>query len=201
MLFWKRRPQESRERLAALTDTAIVAVAGMLALSFIMNVGISVAGLVFPRVFDPVSAIGHGVETGEVLVGIAVFHSMLSTSLLGAGGIGFASMVLLIFAWSFRRRGAASIACSCAALVALSSPAPKIALAAALSVGNHPWMPVRGASEALTGAILNADAWSGVLSPAMVAATIALTWYRLALATSSVPGLRFMPRSLRPADM
>lgn len=62
-------------------------------------------------------------------------------------------------------------------------------------------MPVRGASEALTGAIMNADAWSGVLSPAMVAATIALTWYRLALATSSVPGLRFMPRSLRPADM
>ncbi|MNU31210.1 hypothetical protein D3C71_197280 [compost metagenome] len=201
MLFWKRRPQESRERLAALTDTCIVAVAGMLALAFVMNVGIGVAGMVFPRVFDPVSAIGHGVTTGEILAGIAIFHSMLSASLLAAVGMGLAAMVLMILAWSFRTRGVSSIACSCAVMIALASPAPKAILVAILSVGERPWAVVPGASEALAGAILNSDSWSGGFSSALLVVTAALTWYRIALSVAAVPGLRFMPRSLRPADI
>ncbi len=201
MLFWKKRPQESRERLAALTDTCIVAAAGMLALSFVMNVGIGVAGLVFPRVFDPASAIGNGVTAGEVLSEIAIFHSMLSDSLLSASGMGFAAMVLMILAWSFRTRGVASIACSCAVMIALATPAPKAILVAILSVGDRPWLPVHGASEALAGAIMNLDAWSAGFNASLLLLAVTLTWYRLALAVASVPGLRFMPRSLRPADI
>lgn len=201
MLFRRRRPQESRERLAALMDTCIVAVTGMLALAFVMNVVIGVAGLVFPRVFDPASAIGHGVTTGEVLTGIAIFHSMLSTSLLAAVSMGLLTMVLMILAWCFRKRGVSSIACSCAVMIALASPAPKAILVAILSVGERPWAVVPGASEALAGAILNSDSWSGGFNSSLLVVTAALTWYRIALSVAAVPGLRFMPRSLRPADI
>ena len=205
MAIWKRRRvRHTRERLSSLGDVAVVATAAVFAISFMMNVVIRVGGLIFPRIFDPLSeTVGMSSSTAQsvaVLGEITAFQAMLGATVLGAAAIGIASMVLSILAWSFRRRGLMSVACSCVVMAAMSTPLPDNLLALMLNMGAKPWAVVPGAHEALTATV--ADVWStnsvGMLL-GMAAATL-LSWYRVMLLLPDLPGMRMMPPSLRPAD-
>lgn len=205
MFGWKRRRiRHSREHLSSLGDVAVVATAAVLSMSFVMNVVIRVGGLIFPRIFDPLSAtIGDPASVGAlvtVLGEIAAFQSMLGAAVLGATAIGISAMVLSILAWSFRHRGTLSVACSCAIMVAMATPLPDLVLWHLLDLGQKLWADAQGAHEALLAAV--EASWGGPSGAMLIgtAAALVLSWYRMMLLLPSMPGMQLMPPSLRPPD-
>lgn len=204
-MFFRSKParQHSRQTLVGIADTAIVAMTGILCVGFIMSVAQSMTGLMYPKIYDPLALLiqSQGAGGWTLLRDVAGLHILMNYTILGAAGIGFFVMMMLVFARGLDKRRWHSPAVSSSLLLLMATSLPHLVLEQVLAR-----MEVVKAVPGGLGIVVEAinQRPSGVVAQVIFYAwtftmMLPIVWYRFAVEYERLPGARFLPRGLRPS--